>query len=498
MSKLRKLLISSLAIILVFSIFAYPSVGYAAEETTTAPTITYITGATKLKEAIAISQKIWVQSESVIITSGVNFPDALAGTPLAMINDSPILYTASIQSLDVNNDSSNWNEIVRLGAKKVYILGGIGVVSQGIENKLKSNGLEVIRFSNSDRFGTAKAIGDEIVKTKNTNTVFLANAFNFPDAIAVSTFAGQIGCPIVLTDKTNLNVITKNAIKEWNVKTVYIVGGTGVISQGIEDSLKNQGINVIRLGGQNRYETAQKIIKNFKTNITSMTLTTGTDFHSALAGSVYGYKTNHPVMLFDKNVDKSIKEFVWACSDLVIIGTGFSEADIQPTSTPVTDTREAGVFTTDTSKLVTVNKSLSYDTNLYNLNHMIGPTYGLSYMPTMTKSGTDSGVATFKYNKTTNSYGLSVFGWRQSYDSNIAENDSINAVLETLYFLSGDKKVASSLWNWLDSTSINGECDSSKFGFTDVKSTSNGGTIKMNGIEIDVTISSGTMTFYFK
>ena len=169
-----------------------------------------------------------------------------------------------------------------------------------------------------------------------------------------------------------------------------------------------------------------------------------------------------------------------------------------PIVTPPVVKRDAGNFVTSSSKLVTIDKSASYDTNISKINGMIGNTYGLRYVPTMTKSGTDSGYATFKYNTATNSYGLEVFGWRDSYDSNMSENNALNAVLETLYAMCGDKQVAKAIWNFLDDAGINGSSNTNNFGFKDVSSSGNHGIVTMNGITLDITVGNGTNTIYFK
>ena len=72
------------------------------------------------------------------------------------------------------------------------------------------------------------------------------------------------------------------------------------------------------------------------------------------------------------------------------------------------DKREAGVFSTDNSKLVTVNKDADYDTNLGRLNRMIFDTYGLTYVPSLSQTGTSWGGAKFLYDEDTNRYGLQV------------------------------------------------------------------------------------------
>ena len=160
------------------------------------------------------------------------------------------------------------------------------------------------------------------------------------------------------------------------------------------------------------------------------------------------------------------------------------------------DPTQAGKIRTDVSKLITVNKSVSYDVNLVNLNTMLMNTYGLTYTPNMTKTGQDN-LGIKLLNDSSNRYGLKISSWRHSYDSNVAVNNMLNAVLETLYFECGDKQVAYALWSWIDSMSINGKGNTNDFGFTDVSSSGNTGVIKMNGIEIEATMGSDYVTVYF-
>lgn len=84
--------------------------------------------------------------------------------------------------------------------------------------------------------------------------------------------------------------------------------------------------------------------------------------------------------------------------------------------------------------------------------------------------------------------GVNVFQWRKSYDSDFATNSSLNMVMEAFYFFTKDKDVAHALWSWIDAANINGNASSSKFGFTDVGSSS----ISMNGIVIEVEYNSAT------
>lgn|GEM_PF-3868945 len=58
-----------------------------------APDTVQIAGATRLETAIAVSKFGWSQSDTVVIATARQFPDALVGGPLAALLDAPILLT---------------------------------------------------------------------------------------------------------------------------------------------------------------------------------------------------------------------------------------------------------------------------------------------------------------------------------------------------------------------------------------------------------------------
>ena len=95
--------------------------------------------------------------------------------------------------------------------------------------------------------------------------------------------------------------------------------------------------------------------------------------------------------------------------------------------------------------------------------------------------------------------GINVFGWRKSYDSSTATNACLNVVLEAFYYMTGDRQVAKALWDWIDANNINGGgVDSTNYGFRDVRQTSNGWIIEMNGIqlELDNSVRNSTILYF--
>ena len=168
-------------------------------------------GATRTETAVAISQAAFPNgADSVVLASGDNYPDALAGGPLAYALDAPILLIRRSQP-----DQATLNEIKRLGAKTAYILGGTGVVSDGVANTLRSMGLNVERVAGSTRFDTAVEVAKRLeTLCGKPNEVFFVYSHNYPDALAVSNVAALKGTPILYVDATG-NLRDSTAAYIW-------------------------------------------------------------------------------------------------------------------------------------------------------------------------------------------------------------------------------------------------------------------------------------------
>ncbi|MDW8801809.1 cell wall-binding repeat-containing protein [Clostridium sp. A1-XYC3] len=345
-----------------------------ADSTTQKITTQKIIGGSSYEIATAVSKAGWDKADSVVLASGEDFPDALCGTSLAIQLNAPILFTAKIDNLsqydshtaselrdeiDKNNNETK-TEITRLGAKKVYILGGQGAVSSDLENSIRAQGIDIVRLQGTDRFQTSLTIGQEIVNKSKSNTVFLSNAYGFADALSVATYAGQQGSPILLTEKDSINATTKKALSDWKIKNIYIAGGNGVVSENVEQELNDMDVTVTRLGGVDRYDTSQKITNYFNKDGTKFTLVTAKDYHDALVASVYGSRINQPVMLMDNDSSVETKNFVKDKS-FIIVGNDISE-DVIRNPVPVSYYSKDGMtFSTLNDMPVLTEKDIEND-----------------------------------------------------------------------------------------------------------------------------------------
>jgi putative cell wall-binding protein len=256
--------------------------------TSVASASTSLAGADRYATAIKIVQAGWTMSDNAIIARGDDLADALAAAPLAYAKGrAPILLTETNKL-----PTGVLDELKALGVKNVYIVGGTGAVSTAVENALKD--FNVIRLSGTDRADTSYKVALEAFKTAPTGVV-IANGYAYADALSISSIAAAKGMPILLVDSKQLSASQASYIAG---KTVYAVGGTGVLSQAVIDMAKAK-----RLSGLDRYETNSAILNEFPQYYSKVYLAKGTDDNlvDALAGSALAALGNNPIVLVDGN-----------------------------------------------------------------------------------------------------------------------------------------------------------------------------------------------------
>jgi putative cell wall-binding protein len=203
-----------------------------------------ISGAGRIETSVEISKAGWETADNVILARADNPADALSSASLSGVADAPILLTSPNSISDVVLD-----EIDRLGATTIYILGGKGAISSVIEQELRSYDFEVIRLGGSTRFETAALINKEAGTSLGTKAI-VVNGYAVADALSASSNSAINQIPIYLSKTGSLPVNLPSTIKE-----VTIYGGTGVVSTDVESLLKKQGKKVTRIAGADRYLT---------------------------------------------------------------------------------------------------------------------------------------------------------------------------------------------------------------------------------------------------
>lgn len=150
------------------------------------------------------------------------------------------------------------------------------------------------RLSGASRIETAIAISKE-GWPNGADAVILTRDDNYPDALTGTPLSKKLDAPILFTGTYTLTEATKAEITRLNVDKVIILGGTGAVSQNVENQLR-QNYEVKRLGGADRYETAAKIAQELGYHGKAV-ITTGEDFHDALVVAPLAAYKGIPILL---------------------------------------------------------------------------------------------------------------------------------------------------------------------------------------------------------
>lgn len=202
--------------------------------------------------AISISKHGWNSTTNIILIKDKALADSLAVTPLAKALDAPILIT--------DKDSipeSTLNEISRLGAKNITLIGGLNSISDSVVNTLKNKGLTVDRIGGSDRQDTSLQIAKKLNDITKISKVAVADGYKgLADASSVSAPAAKNNMAILFSDKT-LKEDAKQFINKNSQKN-YVIGGTSTVDDSISKNL-----NATRLSGNDRKDTNASVINEF-------------------------------------------------------------------------------------------------------------------------------------------------------------------------------------------------------------------------------------------
>ncbi|MCL4079377.1 cell wall-binding repeat-containing protein [Coriobacteriia bacterium Es71-Z0120] len=157
-----------------------------------------------------------------------------------------------------------------------------------------------------DRFLTAVAASKEAYPISGSAAgVVIAYGRNWPDALGGAALAGAIGGPLLLTEKDVLPDAVKTEIARLKGSCtqfkVYVVGGSGVVSNAVYNTLKSS-YDTTRVSGANRYLTANAVASEVirlqgSSYDGKAFFATGENFPDALAASPVAAAKRWPVYL---------------------------------------------------------------------------------------------------------------------------------------------------------------------------------------------------------
>lgn len=93
------------------------------------------------------------------------------------------------------------------------------------------------------------------------DAVYVAVGDNFPDALGAGPVAALNNAPLLLVQKDAIPSPTLAELNRLMPSTIYIIGGTGVISDTVKTALEGLSFSptVVRLAGADRFATAAEV-----------------------------------------------------------------------------------------------------------------------------------------------------------------------------------------------------------------------------------------------
>ena len=280
---------------------------YIKEQILNALTIDYrgiyrLWGDTRFETAIKVADEMKYLNniekfETMIIASGENYPDALAGTYLATAKEAPILLSfLNDFTADRKYDNQTADYVAANLAENgtVYILGGTAAVSEEMETLLANRGVaNVKRLGGANRFETNKLILDEV--GVEGEEILVCTGSNFADTLAASATK----LPILLVyNKTGLFDYQEEFLAGLNGNAVTILGGTSAVSEDVEAAVEAAAkVEADRVGGATRIETSIAVAQKYFPGNVQMVLATGWEFADALCGGSLAATQDAPVVL---------------------------------------------------------------------------------------------------------------------------------------------------------------------------------------------------------
>jgi len=192
-----------------------------AELAKLAPTVERLAGADRYETAVAISAATFDTGRLlVLVATGRDFPDALAGAAAGARHGAPVLLVPG----DAIPDAVA-AELTRLAPTAIRVLGGPAVVSDEVLADLATYAPDVARLAGASRYETAAAVTAALYDP-GVERLDLATGRAFPDALAGSPRGG----PLLLLSGAAPSAIVAAEIVRLAPGHLAVLGGAGALS----------------------------------------------------------------------------------------------------------------------------------------------------------------------------------------------------------------------------------------------------------------------------
>lgn len=275
----------------------------------TSPTIRQ-TQASNAAISVALSEAAYPTGSvsTAVLARDDTWIDALASSSLQGAIGAPLLVTPPQElAPEVRK------ELRRMGARNVYLMGGPSALSPAVEQALVDAGYQVERVPGDNAVANAAALADRFLP--NSKTALLVRGITgsadesrgFVDVLAGGAWAASESMPVLLTDPFQLSGETREYLERSQVQKVILVGGRIALGGSVNAELERLGVEVQRISGPSRFDTAAKIaaLRATDPKDPSVLLVDGSGdrlWVAAFAAALYSTRAAAPILLTDHDV----------------------------------------------------------------------------------------------------------------------------------------------------------------------------------------------------
>lgn len=162
----------------------------------------------------------------------------------------------------------------------------------------RASSWSVARVSGSDRFDTAVQVSIKYFGSGAPNVV-IASGANFADSLSGSALAARLESPLLLVRKESAPEAVLGEIARLKPARVIVLGGLAAIAQATVEQIDGRtNAEIIRLGGETRYETSARIVEyGWSTTAESVYLASGEGYPAGLLAGGAAAIEDSPVLL---------------------------------------------------------------------------------------------------------------------------------------------------------------------------------------------------------
>lgn len=244
-----------------------------------------LSGPDRIATSIEISSATWGEGEAqgAVVATSQNYPDALAGTPLAVAAHGPLLLTAR-DELD-DRVAAELQRAVRQ-AGTVYVLGGRAALADTVEHELRALGFSSVRVSGPSRYDTAVRIAQALPPPQR---LLLATGNDFPAALIAGVAAASVAGAILLTDGASMPPATQQYLDSHPEADVTAIGADAA----------SAAPGAAAIAAPDRYALSVAVAQEFFEDPELFSLASGINYPDALAGGASSAIYGAPLLLTD-------------------------------------------------------------------------------------------------------------------------------------------------------------------------------------------------------